>query len=119
MPVITSHVQVGSPSALGHPTAQDILHQLAHKLPGRLTSVWRRAQHHAEGRYARGEPISFLLAGVIPGWTEGMQLVAVGGMIELDIPSELAYGPQGRPGIPPNANLRFIVELLKVGKSDF
>lgn len=72
-----------------------------------------------DSSYARGEPISFPLDGVIAGWTEGLQLVSEGGMIELDIPSGLAYGPRGRPGIPPNADLRFIVELVKVEKSQF
>jgi FKBP-type peptidyl-prolyl cis-trans isomerase len=44
-----------------------------------------------------------------------MQLVTKGGMIELEIPSELGYGAQRSPGsIPPNATLRFIVELLDV-----
>jgi FKBP-type peptidyl-prolyl cis-trans isomerase len=68
-----------------------------------------------DSSYKRGEPISFQLNGVIKGWTEGMQLVTKGGMIELEIPSELGYGAQGSPGsIPPNATLRFIVELLDV-----
>ena len=60
----------------------------------------------------KGKPISFKLKGVIPGWTEGMQLVGKGGMIELDIPYELGYGVDGREGIPGKARLHFIVELL-------
>lgn len=68
-----------------------------------------------DSSYKRGEPISFPLKGVIKGWTEGMQLVASGGKIELEIPPELGYGARGAPGaIPPNATLRFIVELLEV-----
>jgi len=68
-----------------------------------------------DSSYQRGESISFPLRGVIPGWTEGMQLVGVGGMIELTIPSELGYGQQGAGGvIPPNATLHFIVELISV-----
>ena len=63
----------------------------------------------------RGEPISFPLNRVIPGWTEGMQLVGKGGMIELEIPSELGYGARGAGGaIPPNADLHFIVELIDI-----
>ena len=69
-----------------------------------------------DSSYQRGEAIEFPLNGVIPGWTEGMQLVGEGGMIELVIPSNLGYGPRGTPGgpIPPNATLHFLVELLDV-----
>ena len=64
----------------------------------------------------RGESIDFPLNQVIPGWTEGMQLVGEGGMIELVIPSNLGYGKRGTPGgpIPPDATLHFLVELLDV-----
>jgi FKBP-type peptidyl-prolyl cis-trans isomerase FkpA len=68
-----------------------------------------------DSSYRRGEKISFPLNGVIPGWTEGMQLVGEGGMIELEIPSELGYGRGGSGRtIPPNARLHFIVELFDV-----
>ena len=69
-----------------------------------------------DSSYRRGEPIPFPLRGVIPGWTEGMQFVGEGGMIELAIPYKLGYGERGTPGgpIPPRANLHFVVELLKI-----
>jgi FKBP-type peptidyl-prolyl cis-trans isomerase FkpA len=68
-----------------------------------------------DSSYKRGEPISFPLNRVIAGWTEGVQLVNQGGMIELWIPSELGYGARGAPGaIPPNATLHFVIELLGV-----
>ena len=72
-----------------------------------------------DSSYRRGEPITFGLNQVIPGWTEGMQLVGTGGMIELEVPPELGYGAQGTPGgpIPPNATLRFLVELKSVKKA--
>ena len=68
-----------------------------------------------DSSYQRGEPISFPLNRVIKGWTEGMQLVGEGGMIELEIPSDLGYGARGAPPtIPPNATLHFLVETLDV-----
>ena len=68
-----------------------------------------------DSSYDRGEPISFPLNGVIKGWTEGMQLVGEGGMIELQIPPELGYGATGAgASVPPNAQLHFTVELLSI-----
>lgn len=68
-----------------------------------------------DSSYKRGETISFPLNRVIPGWTEGMQLVGVGGMIELEIPSDLGYGDRGAGGtIPGGATLHFIVELKAI-----
>jgi FKBP-type peptidyl-prolyl cis-trans isomerase FkpA len=65
-----------------------------------------------DSSYRRGKRIKFMLNGVIPGWSEGLQLVGAGGMIELEIPAKLGYGLRGVPGvIPPNANLHFLVEL--------
>ena len=62
----------------------------------------------------RGKPSSFSLNGVIDGWTEGIPMMKVGGKARLVIPPDLAYGPGGRPGIPPNAILVFEIELLAI-----
>ena len=62
----------------------------------------------------RGQPTSFPLKGVIPGWTEGLQLMPVGSKYKFYIPSSLAYGENGPGPIGPNATLIFDVELLKI-----
>ena len=68
-----------------------------------------------DSSYKRNEPISFPLNGVIPGWTEGVQLIKEGGKIQLYIPSNLAYGSRGAGGvIAPDSTLVFDIELLKV-----
>ncbi|WP_372737491.1 FKBP-type peptidyl-prolyl cis-trans isomerase [Neptunomonas sp.] len=72
-----------------------------------------------DSSYARDEPVSFPLNGVIPGWTEGLQLMKEGGKAKLAIPAELAYGPGGMGNaIGPNSALLFEVELLEVNPAE-
>jgi FKBP-type peptidyl-prolyl cis-trans isomerase len=69
-----------------------------------------------DSSYKRGQPATFPLNRVIPGWTEGVQLMKEGSKYKFFIPSKLAYGASGTPGGPigPNEALIFEVELLKV-----
>jgi FKBP-type peptidyl-prolyl cis-trans isomerase len=70
-----------------------------------------------DSSYQRGEPAEFPLNGVFPGWSEGLQLMTEGSNYRLYIPSELAYGLQGVPGvIPPYSALIFNVELISIVK---
>lgn len=98
-----------------------ILRQSGGKKPTRANTVtvkyrgWLNSGKIFDSSYERGEPTTFPLNKVVPGWTEGMQLVGEGGMIELWVPSKLGYGKQGSPGsIPPHSHLHFIVELVSV-----
>lgn len=68
-----------------------------------------------DSSYQRGQTTSFPVNGVIPGWTEALQLMSEGSVWHLTIPSNLAYGSQGAGGkIGPNEVLNFKVELIKV-----
>ena len=92
---------------------------------GKKPSATDKVKCHYEGTllngakfdssYDRNEPAVFGLNQVIPGWTEGVQLMAEGAKYEFYIPYDLAYGAHGAPGaIPPYATLKFVVELLEV-----
>ena len=74
--------------------------------------------HVFDSSIARGEPVSFPLNGVIPGWSEGVQLMKVGSKFQFTIPSALAYGPAGTGPIPPNSVLVFDVELLEINPAN-
>ena len=68
-----------------------------------------------DSSYKRHQSISFPLSGVIPCWTEGVQMMKVGGKAKLVCPPELAYGARGAGrDVPPNATLIFEVELLAI-----
>ena len=92
------------------PTAEDVVrvHYKGTMLDGKTF----------DSSYDRGEPATFPLSAVVPGWQEGIQLMPVGSKFKLWVPGKLGYGDKVPPGAPigPNATLVFDVELLEVVK---
>ena len=76
---------------------------------------WLDDASEFDSSYKRDAPATFPLNAVIAGWSEGLQLIGEGGMIELQIPPSLGYGERGAGDIiPPNATLHFLVELKEI-----
>ena len=87
--------------------------------PGQTVSVhyigWLENGKEFNNSYKLGHPVDFEIGKLIKGWDEGLSTMKVGGKRRLFVPSKLAYGLRGSPpNIPPNANLRFEIELLGV-----
>lgn len=105
-------------------TASGLQYEVITMGDGAMPADTSRVKVHYEGTlmdgtkfdssYDRGEPITFALNGVIPGWTEGVQLMPVGSTFRFYIPSALGYGPRGTGPIPPNSVLIFKIELLGI-----
>lgn len=105
-------------------TASGLQYIITKEGTGKQPTAQSVVKVHYEGRlingqvfdssYKRGQPVEFPLNQVIPGWTEGLQLMKEGGKATFFIPSNLAYGPQELPGIPANSTLIFDVELISV-----
>jgi FKBP-type peptidyl-prolyl cis-trans isomerase len=113
------------PGAVQTPSGLIINHKV--EGDGPQPKVTDTVQVHYEGKnadgmtfdssYANGEPTTFALRSVIAGWTEGLQLMRVGGKARLTIPYQLGYGEKGSPPkIPSKATLLFTVELLAITK---
>jgi FKBP-type peptidyl-prolyl cis-trans isomerase FkpA len=105
-------------------TASGLQYEVLVKGEGPMPADTSEVEVHYEGSlidgkvfdssYERGEPISFPLNRVIPGWTEGVQLMPVGSTYMLYVPSELAYGSRATGPIPANSVLVFKIELLGI-----
>ncbi|WP_372916354.1 FKBP-type peptidyl-prolyl cis-trans isomerase [Sandarakinorhabdus sp.] len=106
-------------------TASGLQYQVIREGRGPRPAVKDTVLVHYEGKlvdgtvfdssYQRGQPAAFPLDQVIPGWTEGVQLMTVGSKYHFVVPPQLAYGSQGAGGvIPPGAVLEFDIELLAV-----
>lgn len=100
-------IEKSGPASGAHPRETD---QVTVQYEGKLLSgaVF-------DSSYKRGEPASFPVTGVIPGWTEALQLMRPGDVWTLWIPPALAYGDEGVGPIPPSSVLVFKIELLSVG----
>jgi FKBP-type peptidyl-prolyl cis-trans isomerase FklB len=70
-----------------------------------------------DSSFERGQPAVFTLGEVVEGWTEALQHMKVGDEWIVYLPPDQAYGPQGRPGIPPNSVLVFRVKLLDIARA--
>lgn len=105
-------------------TPSGLQYEILIEANGPRPSINDRVQVHYEGRlaggmlfstsYDYGEPVIFALNQVIPGWSEGLQLMSVGSKYRFFIPSEIGYGSSGEGPIPPYATLVFVVELLGI-----
>jgi FKBP-type peptidyl-prolyl cis-trans isomerase len=106
-------------------TSSGLQYEIIYETDGRKPLASDVVRVHYEGRLIdgtlfdstleRGEPVEFNVDRVIPGWTEGLQLMGIGSTFILYIPSALGYGPNGVPPIiPPFSPLIFIVELLDI-----
>jgi FKBP-type peptidyl-prolyl cis-trans isomerase len=111
-------------------TASGLQYQVLAKGTGKAAGMGKTVTVHYTGTMldgtvfdssvARGEPADFPLnpGGLIQGWLEALPMMKEGDKWKLFIPSDLAYGPQGNQGIPPNSVLIFEVELIKVAGGD-
>lgn len=108
-------------------TASGLQYRVDKKVDGKMPGKESTVKVHYRGTlldgkvfdssYDRGEPAQFALNQVIPGWTEGLQLMSIGSKYTFWIPSDLAYGPQGMGGvIAPSSTLVFEVELIEIVK---
>jgi len=124
-PPIPAPPDVAAPPADAQKTASGLASKVLTKGTGKVhhsgsDSVkvnytgWTKDGQMFDSSIASGEPVTFPLDGVIPGWTEGLQLMVAGEKRRLWIPAKLAYGDRPRMGGAPAGDLTFDVELLDI-----
>lgn len=126
LPAGAGEIDADAPDELS-PTPSGLYYRILRKSDGRKPTSRDYVSVHCRGRYisdkeeefvnsyASGKPVGINLSGWIKGCTEGMQLVGEGGMIELEIPYQLAYGEFGlAPSVPPRTTIHFLVELREI-----
>lgn len=108
-------------------TESGLKYRILRKSDGRKPTATDKVRVHYRGKFddengkifestygTTGQSVEFPLSGMVKGWVEGLPLIGEGGMIELIIPPELAYGEQAQAGMPAKQTLHFIVELIEV-----
>jgi FKBP-type peptidyl-prolyl cis-trans isomerase FkpA len=124
LPEGAGEIDADAPAELT-PTPSGLYYRILRKSDGRKPTAQDRILVHCRGRfvngrefvnsYTKGKPTEFGLTGLIKGCKEGMQLVGEGGMIELEVPYQLAFGEFGlAPDYPPRATIHFLAELKEI-----
>jgi FKBP-type peptidyl-prolyl cis-trans isomerase FkpA len=126
LPAGAGEIDADAPDELS-PTPSGLYYRILRKSDGRKPTSRDFVLVHCRGRYisnkeeefvnsyARGKPVEFGLDGAIKGCKEGMQLIGEGGMIELEIPYQLAFGEYGIGGsVPPRTTVHFVAELQEI-----
>jgi FKBP-type peptidyl-prolyl cis-trans isomerase FkpA len=123
LPAGAGRIDDDAPAELAR-TPSGLYYRILRKSDGRKPGKSDRVTVHYKGwldngtqfdsSYDRNEPITMRVDEFVEGWIEGLQLVGVGSMLELEVPAKLGYRDRPRPKIPANSTLHFVLELIEV-----